>query len=186
MKRCFDILVSGLALLILAIPMLVVMGLIRITSPGPSLYWSARIGKGGTTFQMPKLRTMALDTPELPTHEFENPEAYITGLGRFLRKSSIDEIPQLYSVLAGDMSIVGPRPMIPQYEEIVRRRQKAGVDVLRPGITGWAQVNGRDYLTTGEKLVLDVDYLKRRSFFFDLFIIYRTFIYVFLGSGIRH
>ena len=186
MKRCFDILVSAVALLIFAVPVFVVMGLIKITSSGPSLYWSARIGKGGTTFQMPKLRTMAVNTPELPTHEFENPEAYITGLGRFLRKSSIDEIPQLYSVLTGDMSIVGPRPMIPQYEEILQCRQEAGVDVLRPGITGWAQVNGRDNITTAEKLALDVDYLKRRSFFFDMFIIYRTFIYVFSGNGVRH
>lgn len=186
MKRSFDILMSASALLVFAVPLIVLMALVRLTSPGPSLYWSARVGKDGKTFRMPKLRTMAVDTPVLPTHEFDNPEAYITGFGRFLRKSSLDEIPQLYSVLTGDMSIVGPRPMIPQYEEILQRRQKAGVDVLRPGITGWAQVNGRDNITTAEKLALDFDYLKRRSFFFDMFIIYRTLIYVFSGNGVRH
>ena len=186
MKRSFDILVSGFALLMFAAPLIVLMALVRLTSSGPSLYWSARVGKDGKTFQMPKLRTMAVNTPELPTHEFDNPEAYITGFGRFLRKSSLDEIPQLYSVLVGDMSIVGPRPMIPQYSEIVRWRQEAGVDMLRPGITGWAQVNGRDSITTEEKFALDVEYLHKRSFFFDLFIICHTFIYVFSGKGVRH
>ena len=172
MKRSFDILVSGFALLMFAAPLIVLMALVRLTSSGPSLYWSARVGKDGKTFQMPKLRTMAVNTPELPTHEFDNPEAYITGFGRFLRKSSLDEIPQLYSVLVGDMSIVW--------------RQEVGVDMLRPGITGWAQVNGRDSITTEEKFALDVEYLNKRSFFFDLFIICHTFIYVFSGKGVRH
>ena len=174
------------ALLVFAVVLIVLMALVRLTSLGPSLYWSARVGKDGKTFRMPKLRTMAVDTPVLPTHEFDNPEAYITGFGRFLRKSSLDEIPQLYSVLVGDMSIVGPRPMIPQYREIVQRRQESGGDMLRPGITGWAQVNGRDNITTEEKFALDVEYLNKTSFFFDLFIIYRTFIYVFSGKGVRH
>ena len=186
MKRCFDLVISASALLVFATPVLILMALIRITTPGPSLYWSARVGKDGKTFQMPKLRTMAVSTPEMPTHELENPEAYITSIGRFLRKSSIDEIPQFYSVLAGDMSVVGPRPMIPQYAEMVQRRQKAGVDALRPGITGWAQVNGRDNITTDQKLALDVEYVERQSFLFDLFIIYRTFICVVLSSGVRH
>lgn len=186
MKRSFDIVIAAAALLISVVPLIVMMALVRLTSPGPSLYWSARVGRDSKTFQMPKLRTMAVDTPVLPTHKFKNPDAYITGFGRFLRKSSLDEIPQLYSVLIGDMSIVGPRPMIPQYREIVRRRQESGVDMLRPGITGWAQVNGRDDITTEEKFSLDVEYLKRRSFLFDLFITYRTFIYVLSGKGVRH
>ena len=177
---------SASALWVFAVPLIILMALVRLTSPGPSLYWSARVGKDGKTFRMPKLRTMAIDTPVLPTHEFDNPEAYITGFGRFLRKSSLDEIPQLYSVLVGDMSVVGPRPMILQYREIVQRRQEAGVDMLRPGITGWAQVNGRDSITTEEKFALDLEYLNKVSFFFDLFIIYRTFIYVFSGKGVRH
>ena len=186
MKRCFDILVSTMALLVIAFPLLLIMVLIRLTSQGPALYWSERVGRNGNIFNMPKLRTMAVHTPTLPTHELQNAETYITKLGKLLRRSSIDELPQLYSVLIGHMSIVGPRPMIPQYIDLVRRRQKAGVDQLRPGITGWAQVNGRDTISTDEKFALDVDYLNRQSIVFDLFIIYRTFIYVAFARGIWH
>ena len=129
---------------------------------------------------------MNLGTPELPTHELPNPEAHITRLGRFLRRSSIDELPQLYSVLKGDMSIVGPRPMIPAYKDILAQRREAGVAVLRPGITGWAQVNGRDDISTDAKLALDVEYLQSKSVAHDLWIIYRTIIYVIKRSGISH
>ena len=186
MKRCFDILVSAMALLVLAAPMLFLMALVSFTSQGSALYWSERVGRNGNIFSMPKLRTMAVHTPVLPTHELQDAETYITTLGKILRRSSLDELPQLYSVLVGHMSIVGPRPMIPQYAELVRRRQDAGVDRIRPGITGWAQVNGRDTLSTDEKFALDVDYLKRQSVVFDLYIIYRTFIYVFSARGIWH
>ena len=186
MKRCFDILVSAVSLLILAAPMLFLMALVRLTSQGPSLYWSERVGRNGKIFYMPKLRTMGIHAPVLPTHELQDADAYITSLGKFLRRSSLDELPQLYSVLIGHMSVVGPRPMIPQYQELLLRRQEVGVDRLRPGITGWAQVNGRDNITTDEKFLLDVNYLERRSFLFDLFIIYRTIKYVFLGKDVRH
>lgn len=186
MKRCFDILVSVFALAVVAIPLIVLMGLVRMTSSGPALYWSERVGRHGKVFSMPKLRTMAVHTPVLPTHELQNADAYITDFGRVLRRSSLDELPQLYSVLVGHMSIVGPRPMIPQYQELVLRRQQAGVDQLLPGITGWAQVNGRDTITTNEKFDLDVSYLERRSFLFDMLIIFRTIIYVFSGRGVHH
>ena len=186
MKRCFDILVSAMALLVLAAPMLFLMALVKLTSKGPALYWSERVGRKGNIFNMPKLRTMTVHTPVLPTHELQNAEPYITSLGKVLRRSSLDELPQLYSVLVGHMSIVGPRPMIPQYAELIRRRHEAGVDRLRPGITGWAQVNGRDTISTDEKFALDVDYLNRQSVVFDLYIIYRTFIYVFSARGIWH
>ena len=164
-----------MALLVLAAPMLFLMALVRLTSQGPALYWSERVGRNGNIFNMPKLRTMAKDA-----------ETYITTLGKILRRSSLDELPQLYSVLVGHMSIVGPRPMIPQYAELVRRRQQAGVERLRPGITGWAQVNGRDTISTDEKFALDVDYLNRQSVVFDFYIIYRTIIYVFSARGIWH
>ena len=186
MKRSFDILVSAMALLVLAAPMLFLMALVRLTSQGPALYWSERVGRNGNIFSMPKLRTMEVHAPVLPTHEMQNADNYITKFGKVLRRSSVDELPQLYSVLIGNMSIVGPRPMIPQYVELIRRRQEAGVDQLRPGITGWAQVNGRDTISTEEKFMLDVDYLKRQSVTFDLYILYRTFIYVFLARGIWH
>lgn len=186
MKRFFDILLSAVALLILAIPLLIIMALIKFDSKGPALYWSKRVGRNGHIFNMPKLRTMALNTPVLPTHEFRNAETFITTLGKFLRRSSIDELPQLHSVLVGHMSVVGPRPMIPQYEELVRRRREAGVDSLRPGITGWAQVNGRDAISTDEKFALDVEYLNRQSVAFDIYIIYRTVLDVFLARGIWH
>ena len=186
MKRCFDILVSTMALLVLAAPMLFLMALVRLTSQGPALYWSERVGRNGNIFNMPKLRTMAVHTPVLPTHELRDAETYITTLGKILRRSSLDELPQLFSVLVGHMSIVGPRPMIPQYAELVRRRQQAGVDRLRPGITGWAQVNGRDTISTDEKFALDVDYLNRQSVVFDFYIIYRTIIYVLSARGIWH
>ena len=186
MKRCFDILVSATALIVLAAPLLILMALVRLTSIGPALYWSERVGRDGNLFKMPKLRTMAIHTPVFPTHELQNAETYITKLGNVLRRTSLDELPQLYSVLIGHMSIVGPRPMIPQYREIVRLRQEAGVDYLRPGITGWAQVNGRDTISTNEKIALDIDYANRRSFIFDLYIIYRTIVYVASARGIWH
>lgn len=186
MKRCFDILASASGLLVLSIPMLILMGLVRLTSPGPALYWSDRVGRDGLIFSMPKLRSMAINAPVLPTHELRDADIYITSVGRFLRRSSLDELPQLYSVLIGHMSIVGPRPMIPQYKELVARRQKAGVDKLRPGITGWAQINGRDAISTEAKFALDVEYLTRQSIVFDMLIIYRTFIVVAFARGIWH
>lgn len=186
MKRCFDILLSLLALALCILPLLFLMAIIRLTSNGPALYWSARVGRHGKLFLMPKLRTMVVHSPVLPTHELNNAAEYITDFGKILRRSSLDELPQFYSVLIGHMSIVGPRPMIPQYEELVSRRHLAGIDRLRPGITGWAQVNGRDAISTDEKFALDEEYLLRHSVIFDLYVIYRTFIYVFSGKGIWH
>ena len=186
MKRCFDILVSAMALLVLAAPMLFLMAVVKLTSKGPALYWSERVGHKGNIFNMPKLRTMTVHAPVLPTHELQNAEVYITKVGKFLRRSSLDELPQLYSVFVGQMSMVGPRPMIPQYEDLILRRESAGVDQLRPGITGWAQINGRDMVRTEEKLSLDIEYLERQSLLFDLYIMYRTVIYVLSARGIWH
>lgn len=186
MKRLFDILFSLSAIVILALPLCLCALLVKWSSPGPAIYWSRRVGQNDNEFLMPKLRTMSLDSPELPTHELHNPERYITGFGRFLRRTSIDETPQFISILLGQMSVVGPRPMIPQYFEIIEARRKAGVSKLKPGLTGWAQINGRDGISTDEKLAFEIEYLKRRSLFFDLVIVFKTVGFVLFGKGIKH
>ena len=185
-KRLFDIALAVTALTFLLIPLCVLMVLVRVSSTGPALYWSARVGQHGKIFYMPKLRTMVVSTPEMPTHQLSDPDKYITPIGRFLRVSSLDELPQLFSVFMGDMSFVGPRPMIPKYEELVEQRRRAGVESLRPGITGWAQVNGRDNISTQQKLDFDIEYLRRCSLLFDVYIIFRTVLYVFLAKGVKH
>jgi O-antigen biosynthesis protein WbqP len=173
-KRAVDVAVSGVALIVLAIPLLVLAGLVRLTSPGPALHWSKRIGRGDRLFLMPKFRTMRIDTPQLATHMLGDPEHWLTPMGGFLRRSSLDELPQLYSVLIGDMSLVGPRPALFNQDDLIALRAAAGVNVLRPGLTGWAQINGRDELAIPEKVRLDREYLQRRRFLFDLWIMIKT------------
>lgn len=186
MKRLFDLLMSGLAVCLLATPLLLVTLLVKLTSPGPALYWSDRVGRHNRLFRMPKFRTMRIDTPVVATHLLGDPARFLTPVGSFLRKTSLDELPQLWSILMGDMSIVGPRPALFNQADLIALRSAAGVDRLVPGLTGWAQINGRDELPIPEKVALDVEYSQRRSFGFDLLIIVRTFLKVVRRDGIVH
>ena len=185
-KRAFDILFSGFLSLIFAVPALVIALLIRLTSKGPVIYWSSRMGKDDEPFMMPKFRTMQVDTPLVPTAGLKDPDRYVTWVGRILWKTSLDELPQIYSVLVGEMSLVGPRPVIIDETELLRDRRLAGVNKLKPGITGWAQINGRDGVTPAEKVRLDAEYLARKSIWFDVVILWRTFFYVIGSRGIWH
>ena len=159
---------------------------IRLTSKGPILYWSDRVGKNNRIFEMPKFRTMHINTPEMATHKMTNPNEFLTPFGGFLRKNSLDELPQFFSILKGDMSFVGPRPALFNQDDLIALRTKKGVDRLMPGLTGWAQVNGRDELPIPEKVELDVEYMERKSFWFDLYIIWLTAIKVVRRDGITH
>ena len=186
LKRTFDIVValSGLAV---GWPVLLAIGLaVRLTSPGPAIHWSRRVGRGNREFAMPKFRSMRTDTPDVATHLLEDPDRWVTPLGRFLRKSSLDELPQLWSVLVGDMSLVGPRPALFNQHDLMDLRTQAGVERLRPGVTGWAQVNGRDELPIPEKVKLDREYLERMSFGFDMAIILATVRTAISGRGVSH
>jgi len=186
LKRTFDIVVA-LAGLAVGWPVLLVLALaVRLTSPGPAIHWSRRIGRGNREFPMPKFRSMRTDTPDVATHLLEDPQRWITPIGRFLRKSSLDELPQLWSVLVGDMSLVGPRPALFNQDDLVELRTRAGVERLRPGVTGWAQVNGRDELPIPEKVRLDAEYLARQSLAFDLAIIAATARQAITGRGVSH
>jgi O-antigen biosynthesis protein WbqP len=174
LKRAFDIVIA-LAGLLVAWPVLLALALaVRLDSPGPAVHWSRRVGRGNRIFAMPKFRTMRTDTPDVATHLLEDPDRWITPFGRFLRRSSLDELPQLWSVLVGDMSLVGPRPALFNQDDLVALRTAAGVERLRPGVTGWAQINGRDELPIPDKVKLDREYLERMSFGFDLRIIAAT------------
>ena len=186
MKRLFDITLVLLLFLWLGIPMLFIALLVKITSEGPVLYWSDRIGKDNTIFRMPKFRTMRVDTPEVATHLLTSPDQHLTSVGKMLRKFSLDELPQLVSVLKGDMSFVGPRPALYNQDDLVELRTKKGIHKLVPGITGWAQVNGRDELPIPVKVEFDEYYLKHRSFVFDLRILFLTFSSVVSSRGITH
>jgi O-antigen biosynthesis protein WbqP len=186
MKRLFDIACSLLAFMVLAIPMLIVALLVKLTSPGPILYWSDRVGRNNTIFKMPKFRTMRTDTPAIATHLLGAPDRWLTPVGKFLRKSSFDELPQLFSILTGDMSIVGPRPALFNQDDLIELRTRKGVHVLTPGLTGWAQINGRDELPIPVKVEFDEYYLKNRSFALDLHIIFKTFIKVVKSEGVDH
>ena len=186
MKRLFDILCSLLALVPLAIPMLVVTLLVKLTSPGPILYWSNRIGRDNSIFRMPKFRTMRTDTPTVATHLLDNPDAWLTPVGNFLRKSSLDELPQLYCILVGEMSIVGPRPALYNQHDLIALRTEKGVQNLIPGLTGWAQIHGRDELPIPLKVDFDAYYLIHRSFSLDLKIIFRTIQKVVQREGVTH
>ena len=170
----------------LLISLLLIAVLVIATSKGSALYWSKRIGKNNKIFKMPKFRSMMTDTPAVATHLLDNPNVYLSPIGGFLRSTSLDEIPQLFSVLKGDMSFVGPRPALFNQEDLIALRSEKGVDKLLPGITGWAQVNGRDELSIPDKVALDVEYLKRQSFWFDIKILWMTFLKVIKRDGVSH
>jgi O-antigen biosynthesis protein WbqP len=185
-KRLVDI-AGGLAGLIVLSPVLAALAVaVRLETPGPALHWSRRVGRGNCIFPMPKFRTMRTDTPQVATHLLPDPERWITPLGRFLRRTSLDELPQLWSVLKGDMSLVGPRPALFNQEDLVALRTEGGVDRLRPGLTGWAQINGRDELPIPEKVKLDCEYLERMSLLFDLRILLATARAAAGGRGVSH
>ena len=186
MKRAFDLFAGVILLLSLVIIMLFIAIAIRLTSKGPSLYWSDRIGKSNKIFKMPKFRSMLTDTPAVATHLLDNPDSYLSPIGSFLRSSSLDELPQLFSVLRGDMSFVGPRPALFNQEDLIALRTEKGVDKLLPGISGWAQVNGRDELSIPDKVALDVEYLNCQSFWFDIKILWMTFLKVIKRDGVSH
>ena len=186
MKRALDI-VGGLAGLIVLSPLLVGLAMaVRLESSGPALHWSKRVGRRNRIFAMPKFRTMRVGTPDVATHLLADPAQWVTPLGRFLRRTSLDEIPQLWSVLKGDMSLVGPRPALFNQDDLVALRTEAGVDALRPGLTGWAQINGRDELPIPEKAKLDQEYLERMSLGFDLRILAMTAVSALSGRGVTH
>jgi len=186
MKRIFDLLFGVMLFTLLAIPMLLIMTAVRLTSNGPALYWSDRIGKNNIIFKMPKFRSMLVDAPTIATHLLRNSDAYLSPIGGFLRRSSLDELPQLFSVLKGDMSFVGSRPALFNQDDLIALRTEKGVDKLLPGITGWAQVNGRDELSIPDKVALDVEYLNRQSFWFDIKILWMTFLKVVKRDGVSH
>lgn len=184
--RIVNIIFSLIALIIFSIPFFIIWVLIRVTSPGNAVHWSKRIGKNNQIFLMPKFRTMRMDTPQVATHLLKDEKNYITPIGSFLRKTSLDELPQLWSVLKGDMSLVGPRPALFNQYDLMELRTKAGVHVLVPGVTGWAQINGRDELSSEEKVKYDKEYLERRSILFDIKIILLTAFKVVLRRDIKH
>jgi O-antigen biosynthesis protein WbqP len=186
MKRIFDLLLGIAILVLLAALMLLIAIAVRLTSKGSALYWSDRVGKNNKIFKMPKFRSMLTDTPAIATHLLDNPDVYLSPVGGFLRLSSLDELPQLFSVLKGDMSFVGPRPALFNQENLIALRTEKGVDKLLPGITGWAQVNGRDELSIPDKVALDVEYLNRQSFWFDMKILWMTFLKVIKQDGVSH
>jgi O-antigen biosynthesis protein WbqP len=186
MKRFFDFAMSLLAVSTLAIPMVITALAVRVTSPGPILYWSDRVGRDNRIFKMPKFRTMLTDTPAVATHLLGDPDRWLTPIGKFLRKSSLDELPQLFSILIGDMSIVGPRPALFNQDDLVELRTRKGVHALTPGLTGWAQINGRDELPIPVKVEFDEWYLWNQSFLLDLKIIVMTFVKVIRKEGVTH
>ena len=186
MKRTFDIFLGFMAFLILIFPVLLVGMAVRLTSDGPALYWSNRVGRNNKIFKMPKFRSMRLGTPAVATHLLSDASSHLTPIGSFLRQSSLDELPQLWSILVGDMSFVGPRPALFNQHDLIDLRTQAGVHALTPGLTGWAQVNGRDELPIPKKVELDAEYLKRQGFWFDIKILWLTFLKVFLREGVSH
>jgi O-antigen biosynthesis protein WbqP len=186
MKRLFDLLLGVAILMLLVVLILLIAIAIRLTSKGPALYWSDRVGSNNKIFKMPKFRSMLIGTPAVATHLLDNPDAYLSPIGDFLRRSSLDELPQLFSVLKGDMSFVGPRPALFNQDDLIAMRTEKGVDKLLPGITGWAQVNGRDELSIPNKVALDAEYLNRQSFWFDMKILWMTFLRVVNRDGVSH
>ena len=186
MKRFFDFSLALLALSVLLFPLALIAIAVRITSSGPALYWSDRVGRGNRLFKMPKFRSMCVGTPAVATHLLLEPDAYLTPIGAFLRQTSLDELPQLWSILRGDMSFVGPRPALFNQDDLIALRTESGVHDLLPGLTGWAQINGRDEIPVPEKVKLDEEYQKRQSLFFDLKILWITFLKVIRSEGVAH
>lgn len=186
MKRLFDLVLGLTAAALLLVPIVIVALLVRLTSPGPALYWSDRVGRYNNIFKMPKFRSMRVGTPAVATHLLANPKAHLTPIGSFLRKSSLDELPQLWSILVGDMSFVGPRPALFNQHDLIELRTQKNVHALVPGLTGWAQVNGRDELPIPQKVALDAEYLQRQGFWFDVKILWLTFLKVVQRDGVSH
>jgi len=186
MKRIFDLSVAIILVALFIIPILIIALSIKITSKGKVLHWSKRIGKANVIFFMPKFRSMRINSPTMATHLMTNPNLFLSPIGGFLRRSSLDELPQLYSIIKGDMSLVGPRPALHNQDDLIAMRNEKEIDKLVPGITGWAQVNGRDNLSISEKVEFDEDYLHRKSFWFDLKILWMTFLKVINRENINH
>ncbi len=186
MKRFFDLVLGLMAAAVLLVPLMVVAMLVRLTSPGPVFYWSDRVGQHNKIFKMPKFRSMRVGTPAIATHLLTDPRSHLTPIGAFLRKSSLDELPQLWSILAGDMSFVGPRPALFNQQDLIALRTQQGIHTLVPGLTGWAQVNGRDELLIPQKVALDAEYLHARNLWFDIKILWLTFLKVVRRDGVSH
>jgi len=186
MKRAMDVVLAVLACMVLAIPAIGLAVVVRLTSPGPVLYWSERVGRNNVLFKMPKFRSMRSGAPAVATHLLTDPQAWLTPIGGLLRKTSLDELPQLWSIIKGDMSWVGPRPALFNQYDLIDLRTRSGVHRLVPGLTGWAQINGRDELPISAKVALDVEYLYRQSVFFDLEIIWKTVWRVLLWDNVSH
>jgi len=186
MKRLFDIISCSILLIVFAVPMVLIAVAVKLTSKGPVLYWSDRVGRGNSIFRMPKFRSMRINTPQVATHLLSDPVTYLTPIGGFLRRSSLDELPQFFSILCGNLSLVGPRPALFNQDDLVALRTERGTHVLVPGLTGWAQINGRDELPIPIKVQFDYEYLQRRSIKFDLYIIIKTVVKVVRADGIQH
>lgn len=186
MKRAFDLVLAALAGIFLLIPVLLVGILVRLSSKGPVLYWSDRVGRDNKIFKMPKFRSMQIGTPAVATHLLSDPDRYLTPIGSFLRKSSLDELPQLWSIIKGDMSFVGPRPALFNQHDLIELRTRSGVHKLLPGLTGWAQINGRDELPIPQKVALDIEYLQKKSFWLDIKIIFLTGLKVLRRDNVTH
>lgn len=186
MKRMLDLLLGVLVGMLLMVPLVIVATAVRLTSKGPALYWSDRVGRNNVIFKMPKFRSMRVGTPAVATHLLTNPKAHLTPIGSFLRKSSLDELPQLWSILVGDMSFVGPRPALFNQHDLIELRTEQNVHTLVPGLTGWAQVNGRDELPIPQKVALDAEYLHRQGFWFDIKILWLTLLKVVRSDGVSH
>jgi O-antigen biosynthesis protein WbqP len=186
MKRLFDLGLCIMAAAVMLVPMVLLALLVRFTSPGPALYWSDRVGRYNNIFKMPKFRTMRVGTPTVASHLLHDPKTHLTPFGSFLRKSSLDELPQLWSILVGDMSFVGPRPALFNQYDLIKMRTQQNVHTLLPGLTGWAQVNGRDELPTPQKVAMDAEYLRRQGFWFDFKVLWLTFSKVVKSDGVSH
>ncbi len=186
MKRILDFILASAALVVFALPLMLLALVIKLTSRGPVLYWSDRVGRDNKIFSMPKLRSMRVDTPVVATHLLSDPRSFLTPVGGFLRKSSLDEVPQLWCILRGDMSLVGPRPALFNQHNLIELRTAHGVHTIRPGLTGWAQINGRDELPIAEKVRLDADYVQRKSLGFDAKVIMLTVLKILNRDGITH
>jgi len=186
MKRLFDLLLASFVTLIFIFPALILFIMVRLTSRGAALYWSDRVGKNNVIFKMPKFRSMKIDTPAVATHLLIDPNSVLTPIGNFLRKSSLDELPQLWSIIKGDMSFVGPRPALYNQDDLIALRAERGANTLLPGLTGWAQVNGRDELPISDKVNMDVEYISKQSFMFDIYILWLTLVKVLRRDGVSH